>query len=88
MREKIEMGRDATDGLDKMRDARCEHADGMEVEDGMEKWGYRWKRQDGPWCQPSSLIGKSPCKLHFMSQMHHCRPDVLHSDSSCCTLAC
>ena len=25
----------------------------MKVEDEMEKWGNRWKRQDGDWCQPS-----------------------------------
>ena len=49
MGEKIGMGTDGTDELDKMRDARCKSGDGMEVEDEMEKWGYRWKRQDGAW---------------------------------------
>ena len=81
MREKIGMGRDATDGLDKMRDARCEYADGMEVEDEMEKWGYRWKRQDGLpellllrklSVHPVEHITQSPSARNFCCRHHPC----------------
>ena len=58
--EKIGMGADGTDELDKMRDARCKSGDGMEVEDEMENWGCALKRQDGAWCQPSIMIEFTP----------------------------
>ena len=52
--KKIGMGRNGEDWIERMPDARSQRADGMDREDGMKKWGSRWKPADEAWFQPST----------------------------------
>ena len=63
--EKIGMGTDGQDEIDKMPDARCKIADQMDGHDEIKKWNGRWKPEDGTWCQPST----DPQKLVSMSKI-------------------